>query len=577
MYFSSSKINSGPLQVIKSAAVGLVIGLAAACAASGAEKEATAAPAVKAISYAFKPVLIGDKHAFHVTVRFRAADAVTSLVVPVRWGGAEHLENQTQDLKAVTPGAMLEADADPGRRNLHARAGEMVQIEYNIVPQQTEWFRHPQEHMAVVNDDYFLFNTDNALVYPSLPQSAMVEVTFDWRALPASMPLVSSFGVGKRLLRVREPWYRVDEAMFAGGNFRLTESTENGTRLVLAARGTWKFTDAEAFAKIRRVVDEENKFWKTKTMPFFLVTLASFDDQAGDNDGSAFTNAFMLFLSHEDTFDADRVRVLAHEMFHHWNPISMGPTGSDESAQWFSEGFTVYYEVVLSLRAGLISEADALANLNRRLVQYQASPLRHMPAAEWQKISHASGPGYELSYARGAAIAVWADAAIRERNGGKASLDSVMFELVKEAERPNPPELTDERIFAAFARFLAGEQVDQLRRMVVDGADVPLPARLGSCAELKQEKRTIVAPGFDDRKTIETKRVVGVELDGPAYRAGARDGQESFRVSVSHDDPSKEVLLGVVIDGKRETLHFSGAKDEEFAQYEAGGEECQEW
>ena len=64
--------------------------------------------------------------------------------------------------------------------------------------------------------------------------------------------------------------------------------------------------------------------------------------------------AFMLFLSHEDTFDAARVRLLAHEMFHHWNPRSMGPMSADasESPQWFREGFTVYYEAAIPLRAG---------------------------------------------------------------------------------------------------------------------------------------------------------------------------------------------------------------------------------
>jgi hypothetical protein len=41
----------------------------------------------------------------------------------------------------------------------------------------------------------------------------------------------------------------------------------------------------------------ENKFWRIATMPYFLVTLAPFDDRSGDNDGSGFTNAYMLFLS----------------------------------------------------------------------------------------------------------------------------------------------------------------------------------------------------------------------------------------------------------------------------------------
>ena len=93
---------------------------------------------------------------------------------------------------------------------------------------------------------------------------------------------------------------------------------------------------------VRRIVEEENRFWHAIPMPYFLVTLAPFDDRSGNNDGSGFLNAYMLFLSHEDTMDAERLQLMAHEMFHHWNPSGMGTRGADEVAQWFAEGFTVY-------------------------------------------------------------------------------------------------------------------------------------------------------------------------------------------------------------------------------------------
>jgi predicted metalloprotease with PDZ domain len=526
---------------------------------------------VRAISFRFHPVTISEKRAFHVEVRFRAAEQLTAIRVPTKWGGALHLEGQTQNLKVLTQGATLEDSADPGEKRLLATPGERVELAYDIVPLQTEWFRHPQEHMAVVNADYFLFNPENALVYPRLPSTDLVDATFDWRALPKGMPFVSSFGDGKRKLRVRVPWFQIQDALFAGGNFRLTKSSENGTTLVLAARGTWKFTDAEAFAKIRRVIDAENEFWHTKPMSYFLVTLAPFDDKSGNDDGSGFTNAYMLFLSHEDTFDAARVRLLAHEMFHHWNPMSMGPAGADEAVQWFTEGFTVYYEAAIPLRAGLITFADYLEYLNQRLREYQRSPLRQLSNAEWQKLSHSSGPGYELSYTRGAAVALWADAAIRERGAGKLSLDNVMFDLINEAQGRKPPELTEDRVLAAFARYLGPEQLAQMRAMAVEGAGVPLPKTLGNCAQLEQVTRTVVDAGFDE-KSIDSKRIAGVDPAGPAYRAGIRDGQEVFRFSIYHDDPSKEILLGAVIDGKREMIHYSGAKRQEAAQYRATAE-----
>jgi len=550
-------------------AVMLLVFLATMVAPAGAIDSAQGR--IRSITFRFQPVTIGEKRAFHVEVLFRAAEQVTAIRVPTRWGGAPHLEGQTQNLRVMTQGATLEDSADTGEKELDTRPGERVKLAYDIVPLQTEWFQHPQEHMAIINADYFLFNPENALVYPKLPSTDLVDATFDWRALPKGMPFVSSFGDAKRVLRVRTPWFNLQDALFAGGNFRLTKSFENGTTLVLATRGTWKFTDAEAFEKIRRVINEENKFWHTKPMPFFLVTLAPFDDKSGNNDGSGFTDAFMLFLSHEDTFDAARVRLLAHEMFHHWNPMSMGPEGADESVQWFSEGFTVYYEAAIPLRAGLISYADYLEYLNRRLREYQTSPLRKISNAEWHKVSHTSGPGYELSYTRGLAVALWADAAIRERSGGKSSLDNVMFDLVNEAQGPKAPELTEDRVFAAFARYLGPDQVAQMRAMALDGADVPLPKTLGKCAQLEQVTQTVVDTGFDE-KSLDSKRIAGVDPAGPAYRAGIRDGQEVFRFSIYHDDPSKDILLGVVVDGKREMIRYSGAKQQEIAQYRAAAE-----
>ena len=338
---------------------------------------------------------------------------------------------------------------------------------------------------------------------------------------------------------------------------------------MLAARGIWKFRDSDALAKIRQILDEENKFWHAQPISFFLVTIAPFDDQSGNDDGSGFTNAFMLFLSHEDTFDASRVRLLAHEMFHHWNPLSMGPTAADGAVQWFSEGFTTYYEAAIPLRAGLLSYTDYLDNLNRRLRQYQTSPLRKITNAEWQQISHSSGPSYELSYSRGATLALWADATIRERSGGNSSLDNVMLDLVSTAQGLKAPELTEDRLFSAFARYLGTEQTAQMRQMVVAGAEIPLPDKIGNCATLEKVTRTVVDPGFDDRTSMETKHIAGVDPSGPAYRAGIRDGQVMFRISIYHDDPTKDILLGVIADGQKQMIQFSGAKRQETKEYRA--------
>lgn len=173
----------------------------------------------------------------------------------------------------------------------------------------------------------------------------------------------------------------------------------------------------------------------------------------------------MLFLSHEDTLDAARVRLLAHDMFHHWNPRSTGPTARDDSLQWFTEGFTVYYEAAIPLRA-----ATSFACRLPGVLESPSAGVPNVSATEGDERRVAQdftfiGTGYGLPYSRGATIALWADDAIRARSGGKSSLGNVMFDQVNEAHVPNPPELSEDRVFGAFAHYLEPEQVSMLRAM----------------------------------------------------------------------------------------------------------------
>jgi predicted metalloprotease with PDZ domain len=187
------------------------------------------------------------------------------------------------------------------------------------------------------------------------------------------------------------------------------------------------------------------------------------------------------------------------------------------------------------------------------------------------KVGHRSGAGYDVPYSRGDALALWADATIRERSGGKSSLDDAMFDLVQEGRGAHPPVLTEERIFAALARYLGPEDMAKLRAVLDDGADVPLPARLGKCAELETATQTVVDAGFDETASFRSKRMTGVDPKGAAYAAGIRDGQELFRWSIYHDDPTKKALLGVMVDGERKMIQYSPAKQVVLMDYRAEG------
>ena len=121
------------------------------------------------------------------------------------------------------------------------------------------------------------------------------------------------------------PWSDVQQALFAAGDFRVHRFQIGVRPVVLAIRGEWTFSDDEAIAAIQKAVGIVRDFWHDDNFPYFLVTLKPFDNDSGQGDGSAFTNAFWLYLSRRDSISAGwPALTLIHETFHEWDPLRMG-------------------------------------------------------------------------------------------------------------------------------------------------------------------------------------------------------------------------------------------------------------
>jgi predicted metalloprotease with PDZ domain len=92
--------------------------------------------------------------------------------------------------------------------------------------------------------------------------------------------------------------------------------------------------------------------------------------------GLEHANATMIALGEQGLFDpqqrASGIRVCAHELFHAWNVCRLKPAplgrldhvrGSFPDALWVAEGFTRYYEFLLSVRARELSVEDFFSNV----------------------------------------------------------------------------------------------------------------------------------------------------------------------------------------------------------------------
>jgi predicted metalloprotease with PDZ domain len=434
------------------------------------------------IWYVFSPEL-DNSDAPTLRVRLEFEGSVTgssTLVLPTTWAGQSNLFQSISNLKVLPP-AILDMQTDSnGEKTLRYPPSHKVIVTYDLRNDWKEPLRHPKEFRPVLRPTNIIFNGQNGLVYPRLSSTDEVQVAFKWNNLPKGWIVAASFGTKKNKMRVRGQWDRVHDALFAAGDFRVTRLREAGQDLILAVRGKWIFSDKDAAQQIMSLFRVEREFWGEKARNSFLVVLTSYDQDIGSSDGTAFTNAFLLYLSTKQTFTVDIKSQLAHEVFHTWNPYRMGEM-SGEATEWFTEGFTRYYQDRILLRAGVIGLEEYIERLNQIISAYWSSPVRNWSQSQWLDRAHTGKAESELPYDRGAVVALWLDEQIRRYSGNKESLDDRMRALL----RTKRGRLTTESLVDALSNDLSPELKEQLRSFIEQGLPIPMPTRLeSSCATL---------------------------------------------------------------------------------------------
>jgi predicted metalloprotease with PDZ domain len=213
--------------------------------------------------------------------------------------------------------------------------------------------------------------------------------------------------------------------------------------------------------------------------------------------------SLLLFVPRAAALSALRADwVAVHELSHLLHPFV------ERDDAWLSEGLATYYQELLRVRAGLLSEQDAW----RRIV----AGARRVDDAEHSLADEAASMYESFEFARvywgGATFALLADVELRRRTRGALTLDHVIAALHECCAHSTQP----------------WSARDLLARM---------DALAGISVFTELAERHVFRPGFPDLEPV--LRGLGVTLDDAKVRFDASAPEASLRAAIMAAAPSR--------------------------------------
>jgi predicted metalloprotease with PDZ domain len=253
---------------------------------------------------------------------------------------------------------------------------------------------------------------------------------------------------------------------------------------------------------------------------------------------------------------------IAHEYFHHYNvkrirPVELGPFDYSKENHtnmlWVSEGFTVYYEYMITRHAGLMNNEDMFGDFQNNLRNYENEPGHlYQSATQASYNTWDDGPngrqGDDFNktisyYDKGPILGLMLDFSIRHATQNKKTLDDVMrllyFKYYKKLNRG-----FTEQEFNNECEKTAGVPLTEVFEYAstVKPPDYPKYFALGG---LMVDTATKVVSeswaGLNVRQQGDTLRINTVAYKSPAWDKGIRG--RTVILTVDGTPATKDVLF----------------------------------
>lgn len=539
-------------------------------AAPQSARPTQAASAPTAVHFILTPKWQGADRHFLVEARFTARPGTETVIdLPDEFGPARNLHANIRNLESLDPSVTIREGAKTAQRVLVHKAkrpaSQPLRLRYEVHNKQREKLSHENFYDPILEPTWFQLLGHAAFIQPAhLSDKDSVDLTIEWRDLPADWTLAGSHGVKNGATTV---WTRRNvavqlarHAVYVGGDFRLHKVLIHNQPLYIAVRGERQFKDEEFVAATHKLVAAHREFWGDFDFPHFLITHIANGFDGGSYGGTALHNAFAMHTAKDfKVASAAFDFLIGHEHLHSWVPSRIGimARGADEGlSYWFSEGFTNYLTHRLLVKAGLWNRERYAEAVNGVIQKYLASPARNFDNRATADNFWKRQDAGQMPYQRGELVALRWQAALAERG---ESLDAVLKGL-QTADAKD--ELATTRLMRALRPKLPGIDSD-VERFIDRGETLEFTdGLLGPCYEKRDLPLKQFELGFSRDETFKTRVLTGVVEGSAAWRAGLREGTKIRRLSFSENDPEKDVTVTIEdAAGERQDIKYRPVKD----------------
>jgi predicted metalloprotease with PDZ domain len=274
--------------------------------------------------------------------------------------------------------------------------------------------------------------------------------------------------------------------------------------------------------------------------------------------GGGFNSFIFGTVEGEDRDPAEVRSLLAHETLHHFVG-GYGDGGGAGGQQWYSEGATSYYTIVLPQRAGLTSTDEFIDAFNAHAVNYYTNPRSNLSNADVTALFFSDTNAQLVPYNRGPLYFALVDARVRQATHGAKRVDDLVFQFIASRDDATDAVALWRQIIVETLGAEGGAEFDGLMR----GATLDFPKDMfGPCFAGKAQTLRSYALGFRPYRDEHGRTRAGpVTPDSPADKAGIARydviSNPDVLARASEQPPGSAITLDIMRDGTRVTTSFS--------------------